>query len=75
MGWMSEQRRPLPAQGAVATDERRTLILGLEQRLAPRCTLSLEVTDIDGRGGAAATGAATRDYALRTLRCMLDVEF
>jgi hypothetical protein len=81
LGWLRDEREPLRSQGSVPHDMRRTLVVGLEQRLAPRCTLGIEVQDVAGEGlvledeSLPPDRLQPHDYSLRTLRCMLDVEF
>ncbi|MCK4413862.1 MAG: redoxin domain-containing protein [Candidatus Eisenbacteria sp.] len=76
-GWVRDERDPLAVQTETLREERRTLVVGLEQELAPRCVLLLEGQFLDGVREPVddAAGLIEEDYSTRTLRVMLDVEF
>lgn len=79
VGGVWDDRDPLEAQEAIILqedrriwcEERRTLVVSLEQELAPRCVLMLEAQFLEGSRGE----DAVEEYASRTLRALLDVEF
>jgi hypothetical protein len=73
-----DERDPLASQPEALREERRTLVFGLEQELAPRCVLLIEGQFLEGRREPATPEAAeleVEEYDTRTWRVMMDVEF
>jgi len=76
VGWVGDDRDPLPGQGELLREERDTILVTLEQELAPDCLIFLEAQLLDGHRGNAATPVTEQEnYETETIRCMIDVRF
>ncbi|MFH1144320.1 MAG: TlpA disulfide reductase family protein, partial [Candidatus Eisenbacteria bacterium] len=75
LGWIKDDRDPLPLQSSAPAEERRIWIASAEFELGPRAVLMIEAQWLKGTRLGDEVEPAEKEYSSRTVRMMLDVEF
>lgn len=75
VGWVKDDRDPLPLQTTAPQERRRIWVVGLEQELATRASLLLECQWSEGEDEGEMVLPSEEEHSSRTLRVMVDAEF